>query len=217
MSDTTGGEAGDDDVRVLIWLFGCLLWTRLNGVGSGLVFKLKTTFKTSAKQISQIDDRDTADCAESLDLTCMECDKRVSVAQHLQNLSPFSLYSMIEVSAKAWHASLCLGLASTKAWHYINILSRFGSICPGLACYSNILSRLGSICQGLACYSNIFLSRLGSICQGLACYSVSYQALTVSAEAWHAILYLITPWEAWHAILHLITPWQYLLGLGMLF
>ena len=36
------------------------------------------------------------------------------------------------------------------------------------------------------------LSRLGSICIGLA-----------SAEAWHATLYLVT-------------PWQYLLRLGML-
>ena len=51
----------------------------------------------SAEQISQIDD--AADCAGSLDLTCMKCDKRVSVAQHLHNLSPFSLHSMIEVSA----------------------------------------------------------------------------------------------------------------------
>ena len=46
-----------------------------------------------AKQISQIN---AADCAGSLDLTCMKCDKRVSVAQHLHNLSPFSLHSMIE-------------------------------------------------------------------------------------------------------------------------
>ena len=65
------------------------------------------------------------------------------------------------------------------------------------------LSRLGSICRGLAFYSNI-LSRLGSICRGLAFYSISYHALAVSAEAWHAILYLVT-------------PWQYLPRLGMLF
>ena len=50
-----------------------------------------------AEQISQIDD--AADCAGSLDLTCMKCDKIVSVAKHLHNLSPFSLHSMIEVSA----------------------------------------------------------------------------------------------------------------------
>ena len=37
------------------------------------------------------------------------------------------------------------------------------------------------------------LSRLGSICPGLACYSISYHALAVSAQAWHATLYLITP------------------------
>ena len=54
-----------------------------------------------AEQISQIDD--AADCAGSLDLTCMKCDKRVSVAD---NLYPYSLHSMIEVSAKAWHAIL---------------------------------------------------------------------------------------------------------------
>ena len=59
-----------------------------------------------AEQISQIDD--AADCAGSLDLTCMKCDKRVSVAKHLHNLSPFSLHSMIEVSAEAWHATLYL-------------------------------------------------------------------------------------------------------------
>ena len=47
------------------------------------------------------------------------------------------------------------------------------------------------------------LSRLGSICQGLACYYISCHALAVSAEAWHAFLYLVT-------------PWQYLLRLGIL-
>ena len=45
-----------------------------------------------------------------------------------------------------------------------------------------------------------------SICQGLACYSISghCHAFAVSAEAWHAILYLVA-------------PWQYLPRLGMLF
>ena len=57
-----------------------------------------------AKQISQIDD--AADCSGSLDLACMKCHKRVSVAEHLHNLSFFSLCSIIEVSAKAWHATL---------------------------------------------------------------------------------------------------------------
>ena len=60
------------------------------------------------------------------------------------------------------------------------ILSRLGSICRGLACYSNTLSRLDSICLGLACYS--ILLRLGSICLGLAFYSISYHALAVSAK-----------------------------------
>ena len=48
------------------------------------------------------------------------------------------------------------------------------------------------------------LSHLGSIRRGLACYNISYHALAVSAEAWYAILYLIT-------------PWQYLQRLGVLF
>ena len=39
------------------------------------------------------------------------------------------------------------------------------------------------------------LSRLGSNCRGLACYSISYHALAVTAEAWHATLYPITPWQ----------------------
>ena len=60
-----------------------------------------------AEQISQIDD--AADCTGSLDLTCMKCDKRVSVTEHLHNLSPFSLHNMIEVFAKAWHATLGSG------------------------------------------------------------------------------------------------------------
>ena len=42
-----------------------------------------------AEQILQIDD--AADCAVSLDLSCMKCDKRVSVVEHLHNLSPYSL------------------------------------------------------------------------------------------------------------------------------
>ena len=141
-----------------------------------------------AEQISQIDD--AADCAGSLDLTCMKCDKRVSVAKHLHNLSPFSLHSMIEVSAEAWHATLYL----ITPWQY---LPRLGMLLQLLY----ILSRLGSICRGLACFS--ILSRLGSICRGLACYSIPYHALAVSAEAWHFILIsyhaLAASAEAWHA------------------
>ena len=51
------------------------------------------------------------------------------------------------------------------------ILSRLGSICLGLACYS--ISRLGSICRGLAFY-------FVYICLGLASYSIFYHALAVS-------------------------------------
>ena len=86
-----------------------------------------------AEQILQIDD--AADCAGSLDLTCMKCDK-VSVAEHLYNLSPFSLHSMIEVSAEAWHAILYL----ITPWQYP----------PRLGKLFYILSRLGSIRRGLA-------------------------------------------------------------------
>ena len=62
-----------------------------------------------AEQILQIDE--TADC--------MKCDKRVSVAEHLHNLSPCSLHttmhSMIKVSAEAWHATLYL----VTPWQYL--------------------------------------------------------------------------------------------------
>ena len=133
------------------------------------------------QQILQIDD--AADCAGSLELTCMKCQKRVS--QHLHNLSPFSLHSMIEVFAKALHATLYLitpwqypprlgirlGLAcysischalpvsaySAEAWHAIHLLRL------GIPFY--ILSSLGSICHcprlGILFY---ILSRLGNIC-----------------------------------------------------
>ena len=41
-----------------------------------------------------------------MDLTCIKCDRRGSVTEHLHNLSPYSLHSMIEGSTKAWHAIL---------------------------------------------------------------------------------------------------------------
>ena len=61
-----------------------------------------------------------------------------------------------------------------------------------------ILSHLGSICQA------------DSICQGLACHSISCHSLAVSAKQ-------IVSAKAWHAILYLVTPGQYLPRLGMLF
>ena len=82
---------------------------------------------------------------------------------------------------------------------YILSLSLLGSISRGLACHSISYHALAVSAVGLA-----FLSRPGSICRGLACYSIYYHALAASTEAWHAILYLIT-------------PWQYPLSLGMLF
>ena len=64
--------------------------------------------------------------------------------------------------------------------------------------------------------------RLGSICRGLECYSISYQALAVSALAWHlqrlgCSLGMLLSIKAWYAILYLIMPWQYQQRLGMLF
>ena len=105
----------------------------------------------------------------------------LSVAEHLHNLSPCSLHSMIECfSAEAWHAIL-----------YLITPCRLGNICGGLASASG---------RGMLFY----IYHLGSIRRGLACHSISCHSLTVSAEAWHAILYLIT-------------PWQYLPRLGLLF
>ena len=87
-----------------------------------------------AEQILQIDD--AADCAGSMDLSCMKCDKRVSVAD---NLYPYSLHSMIEVSAKTWHAILYP--VTVPPWQYQQRL--------GMLFY--IFSSLGSIRLGLAC------------------------------------------------------------------
>ena len=119
---------------------------------------------------------------------------------------------------------------------YILSLSRLRSICRGLACYSvsyhpwQYPPRLGMLIThwqyptrlGMLFYNNnriCILSRLGSIRRGLACYSISYHGLAVSAEAWHAILYLITAWQypPRFAILYLITPRQHLPRLGMQF
>ena len=90
MLDTTGGEAGNDEDSASessfkIWLFGCLLWRR----GFQVEDDSQDHVERGAEQILQIDD--AADCAGSLDLTCMKCDKRVSVAEHLHNLSPYAL------------------------------------------------------------------------------------------------------------------------------
>ena len=177
MSDMTGGKAGYYElgrlsIRVLVWLFCCLLW---RWCLLGFQVEDNSQEQRGAKQISQIDD--AADCVGSLDLTCMKCYKRVSVAQQLHKLSPFSLHSMIEVSTEAWHATLYL----ITPWQYLLRLD----ILQGLACYFHILSCLGSMRLGLACYS-YFLSCLGSICRGFC--SIPYYTLAVSAEAWHSIL-----------------------------
>ena len=44
------------------------------------------------------------------------------------------------------------------------------------------------------------LSRLDSVSRGLACSSISYHALAVSSQAWHALLYLITLWQYPHRL-----------------
>ena len=88
-------------------LFGCLLWRRLDGVCHCLLgFQVEDDSQDQSgdQQILQIND--AADCAGSLDLTCIKCDRRGSVTEHLHNLSPYSLHSMIEGSTKAWHAIL---------------------------------------------------------------------------------------------------------------
>ena len=102
---------------------------------------------------------DDANCVGGVDLTCVKCYIRVSVAEHLNNLSPYSWPSMIEVSA-----------------------------------------------------------------EGVACYSISYPTLAVSTKAWHAVLYLITPWQyqqrlgmLFYILYHTLPSWQYPPRLGMLF
>ena len=87
--------------------------------------------------------------------------QRVSVSE---NLYPYSLHSLIEVSAKAWHAILYL--VTVTPWQYpprlgmvFYILSRLGSIRQGLAC----LSRLGSIRLGLACWATLPLAKVRSV------------------------------------------------------
>ena len=89
--------------------------------------------------------------------------------------------------------SICRGLASAKAWNAILYLVTPWQYLQRLGMLFYILSRLGSICRGLTCYSiSYYKLRLGSICGGSACCSMSCHALAVSAEAWHAIPYLIT-------------------------
>ena len=212
MSDLTGGKACDNEDSASESSFGssavCCGGDATRWFLLGFQVEVESQDQQGAKQILQIND--AADCSGSLDLTCMKCDKRVSVAKHLHNLSPYSLHSMIAISAKAWHALLYL----VTPWQYL----------PRLGMLLYILSRLGSICWGSV--------------WGLACSSISCHTLAVSSGAWYAILYLVTPLQyllglgmlfyilsrldsiclgLLHALLYLITPWQYLLGLGMLF
>ena len=95
--------------------------------------------------------------------------------EHLHNLSTYSLQSMIAVSAKAWHAILYLITPLQSLY-----LQRLGML-------FYILSRLGSISRGLACYS------ISHHALAVSSKAIAYHVLAVSAEAWHAILYLITP------------------------
>ena len=91
MSDTTGGKAGDDEDSPSESSFGSSV---LCCGGDSVVSQCRLVFQVEddsqdhrgAEQIPQIDD--AADCAGSLDLTCMKCNKRVSVIEHLHNLSP---------------------------------------------------------------------------------------------------------------------------------
>ena len=162
MLDTTGGDSGDDEDSASESSFGSWTPLRLSATcwcrfGFQVEYDSQDHVEHCADQILQIDD--AADCAGSLDLSCMKCDKRVSLAEHLHNLSPNSLPSMIKVSAEAWHAFLFL--FTVTPWQYLQRLGRL----------FNILSRLGSISQGLAC-----LSRFGSIGGG------TYSPKTICGE-----------------------------------
>ena len=92
-------------------------------------------------------------------------------------------YRAFAVSAEAWHFILYL----ITPWQYLPrlcMLSRkflyYHALAVSAEAWHAILSRLGSICRGLACFS--ILSRLGSICLGLTFYSISYHALVVSTK-----------------------------------
>ena len=122
--------------------------------------------------------------------------QRVSVAEHLHNLYPYSLHRMIKVSSKSWHAILCL----ITSWQYSQ----------GLAC----LSCLGSISRALASYSISY--------HALAVSTEAWHAFLYLITPWQyqrrlSMLFYILSRLGSICLDNLITTWQHLLRLGMLF
>ena len=126
-----------------------------------------------------------------------KCDKRVSVAEHLHNVSPFSLHDMIEVSAEAWHAILYL----VTPWQYLPRLGiRQGLECYSISCHALAVSAEAWHAILYLVTSWQYLPRLDMLfyillqvtpwqyLRSSACCSMSCHALAVSAEAWHAII-----------------------------
>ena len=85
--------------HLVLWLsaFKTCRWCQL---GFQIEEDSQDQVEHNAEQILQIGN--AADCTGSLHLTCMKCDKRVSVAEHLHYLRPYSLHIMIKVSTEAW-------------------------------------------------------------------------------------------------------------------
>ena len=170
-------------VRVLVWLLGWMLRKRLGG--GGLV--LKTTLKTSV-----VPSR-----------FCKSATLLVTLVAwtHRREMWHNSVSRASESISIIWVPILCIVWSQyqtfNRAWHSI-------LYCRGLACFSISYHAL-TVCQAWHSFLYLFtpwqylprlgilfniLSRLGSICPGLAFYSISDPGLAVSAQAWHAILYL---------------------------
>ena len=123
------------------------------------------------------------------------CVRRVRACACARSWSRAGRWRTARTSMTTGVAAECVVFVRACACVYFlsyHALTVSGYYPPRLGMLFYILSRLGSNRRGLACY---ILSRLGSNRRGLACYSISYHALAVTAEAWHAILYLITSWQ----------------------
>ena len=120
-------------------------------------------------------------------------------------LSRFCKLTMLLIAQVAWTSP---AWNATKAFQSQSIRLSISIIWVPFLCivWCKYLQRLGMLFYILS------PRRLGSIRRGLACYSmISCHALAVSCG---------TQWlsaEAWHAILYLVTPWQYPPRLGTLF
>ena len=141
-------------VGVLVRLFGCLLWRRLDGVG--LVFKLKTTLKTSVVP-SRFRKSTTLLIAQ------------VAWTSPAWNATKEFQSQSISI---IWVPFLCIVWSKylQRLGMLLYILSRLGSICRGLACY---------------CSYSISYHALAASAEAWHAF-LSYHALAVSAEAWHS-------------------------------